>query len=372
MEQVSIDFDDFKDELLVNPKLPLKEQQYLKSLVLPKLNKPHIWLQSSGTTGSLKLIALSKEALFCSAEAVNNHIQVTGKDIWFNNLPIFHVGGLSVHVRSYLSKTKIISTQLTKWSAKDFVEELDHSNSTICSLVPTQVFDLVHNGLRAPTNLRIVFVGGGRLAESLYLRARELGWPILLTYGMTELCSQIATSEMHSLKNIAYPKLKVLSHIEVQENKSKILSFRSKAACTAILSLNKDTQKNVLKLMNNNVVISEDFGKVRSGFIEIIGRKGNVKKISGELVSLDELNKKLFNILMGLGKEGDKGYFAFKKHARKENELILVLENDLYPVSNKILNELQKVLLPVLIPQKLFFISQISRTVTGKIILNTY
>jgi O-succinylbenzoic acid--CoA ligase len=81
-----------------------------------------------------------------------------------------------------------------KWNAERFVRLVAEHGVTLTSLVPAQVFDLTSAGLTPPPSLRAVIVGGGRLEDSLYQRARDLGWPVLPSYGMTEAASQIATA----------------------------------------------------------------------------------------------------------------------------------------------------------------------------------
>jgi O-succinylbenzoic acid--CoA ligase len=63
----------------------------------------------------------------------------------------------------------------------------------VISLVPTTLERLLDLGLEAP-ELRVALVGGGPLAPSLAARAKRAGIPVAQTYGMTEACSQVATS----------------------------------------------------------------------------------------------------------------------------------------------------------------------------------
>ncbi len=80
-----------------------------------------------------------------------------------------------------------------------FAEEMNEGAVTLTSLVPTQVHDLVQCALACPPSLRAVVVGGAELDPVLGERARELGWPVLQSYGMTEAASQVATASLASL-----------------------------------------------------------------------------------------------------------------------------------------------------------------------------
>ena len=75
---------------------------------------------------------------------------------------------------------------------------------------------MVKGGWTAPVDLRAVVVGGGRLEETAGRAARELGWPVLASYGLTEAGSQVATQSPELLDApYAVDGLPVLSHWEL-------------------------------------------------------------------------------------------------------------------------------------------------------------
>lgn len=159
-----------------------------------------VLFQSSGSTGAPKWIALTREALLLSAAAVNRHLRVDADSRWGLALPAYHVGGFGVHARSFEAACGLAVWKAPGgWNAREFARWVDEQGVSHSSLVPTQVYDLVAAGLRAPASLRAVVVGGGALADECGRRARELGWPVLASYGMTETGSQVATAHLSSL-----------------------------------------------------------------------------------------------------------------------------------------------------------------------------
>lgn len=154
--------------------------------------------ETSGSAGEVKRIVHSRAGLEISAAAVNGWLGVDRTSCWGLALPLCHVGGYGVVVRARLAGC-LLEEFAGKWQPGRFVDWLAGCRVTHTSLVPTQVFDLVASGLGAPAGLRAVVVGGGRLDEATGRRARELGWPVLPSYGLTEAGSQVATAGLDEL-----------------------------------------------------------------------------------------------------------------------------------------------------------------------------
>src|SRR5690606_34005827 len=106
----------------------------------------HFILFSSGTTGGVKGYAISKEALFSNARASNEHFKMTAHDVWGLSLPVYHIGGLSVLVRAHLLSNKVIDAR--HWNPEKWTNTIQEA--TITTIVPTQLYDLVKRGIRAP------------------------------------------------------------------------------------------------------------------------------------------------------------------------------------------------------------------------------
>ncbi|MGA8808880.1 MAG: AMP-binding protein, partial [Thermoanaerobaculia bacterium] len=101
-----IDFESSESHLLLNPRMPSAERTRLERL-LPKL-EAHVFVATSGSTGDIKLVALSKRAILASAAAVNERLNVTARDVWAAVLPTFHVGGLGVYARCHLAGARAL------------------------------------------------------------------------------------------------------------------------------------------------------------------------------------------------------------------------------------------------------------------------
>jgi O-succinylbenzoic acid--CoA ligase len=273
-----IDWTSGESHVLLNPRMPPEEEARLRSLVTDLT--AHVWLATSGTTGTLKLAALSKEALLASAAAVNRHLASDARDVWCCVLPAFHVGGLGIFARAFLSGARVIRGQ---WNAREFAA---NGEMTLASLVPAQVSDLVELQLPAPSNLRAIVVGGGALPDALYAGARALGWPLLPSYGMTETCSQVATATLVS------PELRLLDHIEARTEDDGRLAFRGASLLTGYA-----TERGLMDpKTEDGWFVTEDLGSVDGGRLRVEGRRGDSVKIGGESVDLTRLDAILASI----------------------------------------------------------------------------
>src|SRR5438874_8348878 len=140
--------------------MPAGEREKLERLARVGRLRSHVMVATSGTSGGLKLVALSKEAVLASAAAVNERLEVTAADVWLCVLPTFHVGGLGIYARAYLAGSRVVPLP---WAPRALLD----SDATLASLVPAQVHDLLQSGIKPPARLRAILVGGGAFQPDL-------------------------------------------------------------------------------------------------------------------------------------------------------------------------------------------------------------
>lgn len=291
-----IDWDSGQSHTLLNPKISNAERKQLEELSGQHQRPGHIWIASSGSSAgshqSVKLIALSKKAFLASAEAVNRHLMSGESDIWLQAIPRFHVGGLSIEARAYLSGASIRSgVRDEKWDAGYFIDQAEQTKATLSSLVPTQVYDLIQTGRRAPSALRAIVIGGSALSTELYLKATSLGWPLLPSYGLTECCSQVATAELESWKTQT-PRLRILSHVKAETTSEGLLRIQSEALLSGYAQW-RDGNNTWTDPKVQGWYQTEDICELKDGFLKPFGRGSDYVKVSGEGVSLPQLQETL-------------------------------------------------------------------------------
>lgn len=248
----------------------------------------HLLFATSGSTGNGKWIALSKSALLVSARAVNAHLKVTPQDRWMLSLPTFHVGGMGVCARVYDAGCGLTKYE-GKWDAHKFWDQLTADKTTLVSLVPTQLVDLVKAELKCPPRLRGVLIGGGRLEDEVYQKAVGLGWSVFETYGMTETSSQIATAQ------VGRRELQVLPIWQVKLNQDGRLTIKGEALMTGYVGCS-DGEVVFNEVSDDAWFLTGDVVEIHQEVLKMIGRADRCVKVLGELVDLDEIAKILSRV----------------------------------------------------------------------------
>lgn len=154
---------------------------------------------TSGTTGRPKAVPLTWANHLASVTASAANLGVLSHDRWLCCLPLYHVGGFAIVLRSLANGTAV--DLMADFDAEEAARRLDDRENddrkhplTLASFVPTmlrRVFEAAPN-LRA-TSLRAALLGGGPVSEELAAECRRRDFPALQTWGMTETASQFTT-----------------------------------------------------------------------------------------------------------------------------------------------------------------------------------
>jgi acyl-CoA synthetase (AMP-forming)/AMP-acid ligase II len=154
-------------------------------------------LSTSGSTGSPKLVRLSRENLRSNAEAIAAYLELDDRDRAITSLPMAYCYGLSV-INSHLHVGA--SVVLTNRSVIDseFWALMRRTGATSFAGVP-YTFDLLDRvgfGEMDLPDLRHVTQAGGRLDPRAVRRYAELGsrrgWKLFVMYGQTEATARMA------------------------------------------------------------------------------------------------------------------------------------------------------------------------------------
>ena len=156
------------------------------------LDAAAIVVHTSGTSSSARAVELTYGNWLWSALGSAAALGRDPDERWLCCLPLSHVGGLSILMRSVIGATTAVVHE--RFDTDRVLAALrDPAGPTMVSLVPTTLSRLLDAGLQRPPALRWALLGGAAIGEKLLVRARGAGVPVASTYGMTEACSQVLT-----------------------------------------------------------------------------------------------------------------------------------------------------------------------------------
>jgi o-succinylbenzoate---CoA ligase len=142
---------------------------------------------TSGSTGEPKGVELSAAALRHSARASLARAGARPGERWLLCLPVSHVAGLQVLVRSLAGGTEpVVAATATAQAVADAADD----GCAHVSVVPTQLVRLLDTpaGAAALARYRCVLVGGAAAGARALDAARSAGIAAVTTYGMSETC----------------------------------------------------------------------------------------------------------------------------------------------------------------------------------------
>src|SRR5699024_5381002 len=158
-----------------------------------QLTDPMTIIYTSGTTGHPKGVVHTYGNHWWSAISSSLNTGLHTDDKWLAMLPIFHVGGLSIFLKSDIYG---MSTFLVESFEASRVNRLILERKiTIVSVVTVMLHQLLADLEQEtyPNTFRYMLLGGGSCPEQLLLEAKSKHIRVIQSYGMTETSSQIVT-----------------------------------------------------------------------------------------------------------------------------------------------------------------------------------
>jgi O-succinylbenzoic acid--CoA ligase len=184
--------------------------------------QPALLVRTSGSGGTPKVVMLTQAQLRASAVRANAALDLRPGDQWLCCLPLHHVGGLAIGRRCALAGAAVrlvsagdapgaanalrhrhpsrcwpeplaaVPAALSGFEAAAVADTLARYPITHVSLVPAMLARLLNLLPAPPPALRVLLLGGQGLHPALGRRAAAAGWPLHVSYGMSETGSMIA------------------------------------------------------------------------------------------------------------------------------------------------------------------------------------
>jgi len=144
------------------------------------------------------------------------NIGVNPEDRWLCALPISHISGLSIVMRSVIYGTTMVLQD--RFETEGVREAIEDQGVNVISMVSTMLLRLLEEGIDLSVP-RAILVGGGPVPQGALEEALSRGASVIQTYGLTETCSQVTTLEVKEARrkvgSVGRPLL--TSHLRIQD-----------------------------------------------------------------------------------------------------------------------------------------------------------
>ena len=150
-------------------------------------------IATSGSSGEAKAAVHTWANHFYSAKGSGEIIPLTSTDRWLLSLPLYHVSGLAIVARCLLSGAGLVIV-----SDDHLMGAVDRGKVTHLSLVSTQLQRLLidEGNYASLRSLKCILLGGSAIPRALIEQSIKLGLTVYLSYGLTEMTSQVATGKI--------------------------------------------------------------------------------------------------------------------------------------------------------------------------------
>ena len=313
------------------------------------LDELHCRILTSGTSGEPRPIGLTYGNHLWSAVGSAFNLGVEPTDRWLCCLPLFHVSGLSIVMRSVIYGTTAVIHD--GFDVDRIGASLEGDGVTVISVVATQLVRLLEAGIDL-LPLRAVLVGGGPVPEEVLEEGLARGATVVQTYGLTEAASQVTTlsptDARRKLGSAGRPLL--TTHLRISGGEILVQGPTVAPGCADEVGW----------------LHTGDLGRIdEDGFVYVTGRLGDVIVTGGENVLPAEVEEALL-------RHPDVADAAAVGRADSEWQeavtAVVVLRDDAEVTADDLRRHCQTELAALKVPKRIEFATELPRSASGKLI----
>jgi O-succinylbenzoic acid--CoA ligase len=254
-----------------------------------ELDRDALIIFSAGTTSEAKGVVLKAKNLYYSALGLLETFPLEKSDCWLAALPFFHIGGISILMRTALAGC---STYIMPSFQPDEIIELSKRKKLILSVVPTMLSELIkfdtENGLN---NNRAIIMGGAGASQALLEQIKSRSLPVLTTYGMTETSSMMTLLTPEDSPNQIHTSGKILPYRQIRISDANRIQVKGKTLFSGVADNSK------INFTDDGWFDTGDIGTIdEDGFLTVRGRSDDMIISGGENISLSEIENILLEI----------------------------------------------------------------------------
>ncbi len=156
-------------------------------------NEAGIVMFTSGSSGTPKAAMLPWGSITASAASLNEALMEPGRGVWQCVLPMCHIGGFQIMVRSLLNGSSFVIYE--NYNPQRILNDALSFSATHISVVDKILADLVeHDHDKVLSQYKCILLGGAELNSKTIRGALRAKAKVYSSYGMTETSSAVATA----------------------------------------------------------------------------------------------------------------------------------------------------------------------------------
>ncbi len=264
------------------------------------LDRDALIIFSSGSTGEARGTVLTLSGVYHSALGVIESLQLKPDDSWLAVLPFYHVGGISILLRTALAGCRAYI--MSRFDPHEVIRAIGESGLSYVSLVPTMLRDLLQiDDANVLTACKGIVLGGAGWDESLREECVGRDLPILTTYGLTETSSMVTLLPQGSSPDKVTTAGIALPHREVRivDDSGRAMSPRETGhiAVRGPVLFNRYLNNPASPLDPDGWFVTDDLGRLdEDGYLTVIGRADSIITSGGENIDLNRIEHELSSL----------------------------------------------------------------------------
>jgi O-succinylbenzoic acid--CoA ligase len=312
------------------------------------LDAVHCRILTSGTSGGPRAVGLTYGNHLWSAVGSAFNLGVDPGDRWLCCLPLHHVAGLEIILRSVIYGTGAIVQD--GFDTEAVALSLERRGATLLSLVTTQLSRLLEAGVDL-SGPRAILVGGGPVTREVLEEAIGRGAKVVQTYGLTEAASQVTTlapqDARRKLGSAGRPLL--TTHLRIQDGEILVQGPVVAPGCAD----------------EDGWLHTGDLGRIdEEGFLYVEDRLGDVIVSGGENVLPAEVEE----VLLSHPEVADAAAVGRADEEWQEAvAAVVVLREGAAVDSEDLRRHCAESLASYKVPKRFEFVSELPRTASGKL-----
>lgn len=287
-------------------------------------DKEDIEINTSGTTGTPKIIRIDKQAMVNSALATGDFFDLAPGDRALHCLPTKYIAGKMMFVRGFILG---LDMDFVAPSANPL--RYNDQYYDFAAMVPLQA----ENALPELGQVKKLIIGGAKVNSVLERKLEKLSAEVYETYGMTETITHIAA------KRVGESAFTVLPHVTISYDDQNCLVIHAPRISDEVIVTN-----DLVELVNENQFV-------------FLGRRDNVVNSGGIKLIPEQIEAKLS------GKIQPRFFVGGVPDESLGEKLILFVEGDEIELGDDVFSSLGKYEKP----KEVRFVPKFAETGSGKI-----